>query len=144
MAHLRKSYYWLIVFLIPCIVGLDRCGTTLFFTGQKNDNSPTEPCLEQLQTPTPIQAMAATPSPNKPGPQRTPIIQDGEAIVGPQILPTPTPEPTPTPTVASGPVCINASCTLSAPYLCPAGGCVSSCSFCTGYPNLSTTVCECY
>jgi hypothetical protein len=137
MTHSRKPYYWLIIFLIPCIVGLNRCPMTLFLTGEKSGNSPTEPCLEKIQTPTPIQIVL----PSSPGPQRTPIIQDGEVVIGPEILPTPTPKPTP-----SGPVCINPSCssTPSTPYLCPAGGCVSSCSLCTGYPNLSITACECF
>jgi hypothetical protein len=115
MAHSRK--YWFIVFLIPCIVGLDQCGTTLFLTGQKSSKSPTEPCLEQLQTPTPIQVIVATPSPNKPGPQRTPIIQDGDVVIGPEILPTPVPPPPNEYTIYAAPVnvsgCIYGILTIS-------------------------------
>ncbi len=146
MAHSRKAYYWLFILLIPFMLGIEQCGTTLFLTGQDSKNSPTEPCLEQIETPTPLQIVIP---PQPLGPQGTPVIQDGDVVAAatPIILPSPAPPtPTPTPTPSSGPVCINSSCTPSVPFWCPSstGYCISSCGSCPGMPNLSTTACVCY
>lgn len=91
MLRSHRAYYWLVVFLIPCMLGIDQCGTRLFLTGEVTKNSPTEPCVEHISTPTPAQILSP-PGSSDPEPQNTPLIQDGEVIVvvTPIILPTPT------------------------------------------------------
>jgi hypothetical protein len=135
MPHFPRAYYWLVLLLIPCVLGLEQCGADRFLTRRESKNSPTEPCLELIDLPTPL----PTPS---PAPQGTPIVHDGVVVTAPtpEILPTPTPMP-------SGPVCIATSygCTISAPFWCPSplSTCASSCASC-GHMFLNTVSCECW
>lgn len=87
-----KRYYWLLLLLIPFLIGTRSCSISIFL-GKEEHRSLTDPCAERIPTPSPL-LLTPVPSPSQePQPEGTPMIVGGTPVIPlpPVILPPPPP-----------------------------------------------------